>query len=325
MSSKKRKLSGLDGLQLRLAYDRLLRLQQTFMIEEGDEKSASDSASQGFEAQIEETLQLMLSRLEGLSSFNFSSAAEDSLRRLKIHFEHTLELAEGYKDKAATAAKLGSDKLWSAKHFHDHLYMLQGHVARSNEACARTCIDAFMFRAAAMLPNDKYVVLNMEHRIAPLRVSPNSLTSIGVGGFVDYTALVSDQRTARIYLKKPVLNRFKKSPPGLFVVEAKYENLSDQVAQAICEMYACAKELSVKVIRGAITSGYRWIFLHLTLNENGEGGRYYESSELDFPSHLDNDGNVNMKEKDADLITAIVAAWMEHGLSAIEKDDFFTV
>ncbi len=45
-----------------------------------------------------------------------------------------------------------------------------------------------MFRAAAMLPDDKYVVLNMEHGAAPLRVFPNSFTS--TGGFVDYIALV---------------------------------------------------------------------------------------------------------------------------------------
>lgn len=32
-------------------------------------------------------------------------------------------------------------------------------------------------------------------------------------------------------------------PSGFFVTEAKLYNLSDHIAQAVCEMYACGKYL----------------------------------------------------------------------------------
>lgn len=42
MNSKKRKLSGLSGMELRLAYERLLELKKTFLFEESEGTSITD-------------------------------------------------------------------------------------------------------------------------------------------------------------------------------------------------------------------------------------------------------------------------------------------
>jgi hypothetical protein len=62
MNSKKRKLSGLSGIELRLAYERLLELKKTFLFEESEGTAITDRDN--FEQQVETTLSLMKSRLE---------------------------------------------------------------------------------------------------------------------------------------------------------------------------------------------------------------------------------------------------------------------
>jgi hypothetical protein len=42
MNSKKRKLSGLSGMELRLAYERLLELKKTFLFEESEGSAITD-------------------------------------------------------------------------------------------------------------------------------------------------------------------------------------------------------------------------------------------------------------------------------------------
>jgi hypothetical protein len=66
MSSKKRKLSGLSGLELQVAYNSLLKLKKTIVYEESEEeKDPSGSAPEGFEQQVDTMLSLLGSKLEG--------------------------------------------------------------------------------------------------------------------------------------------------------------------------------------------------------------------------------------------------------------------
>jgi hypothetical protein len=67
MNPKKRKLSGLSGLELRFAYERLLELKKTFVFEESEDAVTTDRDS-GFEQQIETTLSLMKLRPEELGA-----------------------------------------------------------------------------------------------------------------------------------------------------------------------------------------------------------------------------------------------------------------
>jgi hypothetical protein len=76
---------------------------------------------------------------------------------------------------------------------------------RQAEVTSRAWIDAFFFRASAMLPSNKAMILNMEHIVSATTIStPSSRT---LGGFVDYTAIVADEcdarKSASAYLNLP--------------------------------------------------------------------------------------------------------------------------
>jgi len=66
MSSKKRKLSGLSGLELQLAYNSLLKLKESFVYEESEE-DPSEPAPEVFEQRVDAMLSLLGSKLEGPS------------------------------------------------------------------------------------------------------------------------------------------------------------------------------------------------------------------------------------------------------------------
>jgi hypothetical protein len=62
MSSKKRKLSGLSGLELQLAYNSLLKLKKSIAYEESKEEECPPG---GFGQQVDMMLSLLGSKLEG--------------------------------------------------------------------------------------------------------------------------------------------------------------------------------------------------------------------------------------------------------------------
>jgi hypothetical protein len=63
MSSKKRKLSGLTGLELQLAYDSILKLKKT-IVNEGEEEE-DEPAAESLGQQVNMMLRVLGSRLEG--------------------------------------------------------------------------------------------------------------------------------------------------------------------------------------------------------------------------------------------------------------------
>jgi hypothetical protein len=66
MSSKKRKLSGLTGMELRVAYNSLLKLKKAIVYEESEEEEDPDAPSpESFEEQVDTMLSLLGSKLEG--------------------------------------------------------------------------------------------------------------------------------------------------------------------------------------------------------------------------------------------------------------------
>jgi hypothetical protein len=65
---KKRKLSGLSGLELQLAYSSLLKLKKTIVYEESEEDlevDPNEPAPESFEQQVDTMLSLLGSKLEG--------------------------------------------------------------------------------------------------------------------------------------------------------------------------------------------------------------------------------------------------------------------
>ena len=64
------------------------------------------------------------------------------------------------------------------------------------QASARTRIDAFLYRAAAMLPANKQMVLNVEFKLTPVPAPTVSCSEAVLVGFLDYTIVVTDPQTA---------------------------------------------------------------------------------------------------------------------------------
>lgn len=62
------------------------------------------------------------------------------------------------------------------------------------EASAHTWINAFFFRASAMVPLDQHMVLNLEQVVPAMTITPSSLLTISE--VVDYSVVVAHQNTA---------------------------------------------------------------------------------------------------------------------------------
>ncbi|KAG1727127.1 hypothetical protein EDB19DRAFT_1750969 [Suillus lakei] len=322
MYSTKRKLSGLSGLQLQLAYNSLLKLRQTIVYEASKEEE--DSNEEDFEQQIDTMLCLLGSKLEGPMSFTFSGVTIEDLTKLKIKLTGRLRLKPDRDTRIAETTSLGQSALWSSENLYRQLNLLESLIPRTTEASARAWIDAFFFRASAMIPPDKSMVLNMEHIVPATTISPSSLQTLS--GFIDYTAVVVDKRRVEFLLDTSQLGSLGRiMPSSFFVMEAKLSDPSEHVAQAVYEMYACGKFLQKKVLRGALTDGHDWMFLFIKFNDNYDGASYQQSRLLKLRATKDVDDRPVIHRPWADLIAAILSYWVQNSFEDLGSDDWFEV
>lgn len=133
-------------------------------------------------------------------------------------------------------------------------------IPRQTEASARAWIDAFFFRATAMLSSDKRMVLTMEYAVPSVNIGPSN---INISGLIDYAAIVANKKNASkstvefsqyptssfslgIFRQDSRLLTIKRNmgdSTGLFVVEAKLHDPANHIPQAVAEFFACAKHL----------------------------------------------------------------------------------
>lgn len=196
---------------------------------------------------------------------------------------------------------------------------------RQAEVTSRAWIDAFFFRASAMLPSNKAMILNMEHVVSATTISTSSSRTLG--GFVDYTAIVADECDAPLFLTSPQLDylRTLPMPSGFFVTVAGPHHLSNYIAQAVCEMYACGKYLQKKVIRGALTNGREWIFIFIKFNDDYDGASCQRSSIVKFDTMSDSNGRLVIIGSWPDIIAAILLHWIQNSFVDLTSDDWFEV
>ncbi|KAG2116645.1 uncharacterized protein F5147DRAFT_769016 [Suillus discolor] len=252
-------------------------------------------------------------------SSSFSSMIMSDLSRLNIMPGGFFAMKDGYEDRARDLAVLEEEgELWSSSNLYCHLSFLENHVARDNEAGARTWIDAFLFWAAAMLPRHKHFLLNMEYCVPEMTIAPGSAETLS--GFLDCARVVSDR-----YLKSASLQELKVMGLfGFFVTEAKYNKLGENyITQAVCEMYTCAKNLQRKFIHGALSNGQAWIFLFLTLNDGFNGATYKQSDEIVVNLSWASEGRTSVCAPQPDIIAAVLAHWIENSLADLENDEWF--
>ncbi|KAH8915061.1 hypothetical protein BT69DRAFT_1289321 [Atractiella rhizophila] len=175
----------------------------------------------------------------------------------------------------------------SSEQFLMHLTMIENSVPPINEAASRVRIDAFLFRLHAMCPNDHYTMFNLDMYSQALSAEAVHQKPSHLQGYIDYTIILSSIKAKNSFipnlnsgasLKIINLKRACPKPVAFFVLEGKTLDykLVNHIPQAQLELYACAQQLGVSIIRGCLSSGREWIFLSLQLAEDGEV--YFQSS-----------------------------------------------
>ncbi|KAG1827625.1 uncharacterized protein BJ212DRAFT_1313648 [Suillus subaureus] len=263
------------------------------------------------------------SKLEGPQSRTFSSMTMEDFTWLKITCTCMIHLKPNLAERIEATNTLGQGELWSSANLYRQLHFLENHIPRANEASAHAWIDAFLFRASAMLPPDKYMILNKEHVVPATAISPSGLQTLS--GIVDYTAIVASQSDdAGFYLTPASFHEIKAiMPSSFFVIEAKLHD-PNHIVQVLSKMYACGKFLQQKVLRGALINGHDWIFLLMTLNDDYDGASYVRSAELSLGIHGLVGGELVIHRRSLDLIAGILSHWIENSFSDLGSDDWFT-
>ena len=135
----------------------------------------------------------------------------DDLTKLGIVLSGFIILRPNLEARIAATTSRGENKLWSSQNLHRQLQLLENLVPEvcyssasfcmglqvihlQNQASDRAWIDAFFFRASAMLPPNRHMVLNMERTVPATNISP--MIAADFSELVDYTAIVASPRTA---------------------------------------------------------------------------------------------------------------------------------
>ncbi|KAF8809038.1 hypothetical protein BYT27DRAFT_7188131 [Phlegmacium glaucopus] len=339
-SKKRKKRSGLTRLELSQAYKALKDMkaalkvvndvneaggiqQNTIAIlnEAGDPENVI-VMDPHFDDELQKMLDMTEGKLDGPQAVSFSGLRDDDLTKLNIIYGGRLIPKAELDVRAAKSAELGKNEHWSSDGLYRHLCLLKKLVPRANEAAARIWIDAFFFRASAMVPDGKQLVLSVEQNVPSTAV--NLRSSDTLSGYIDYAAVTADTYGAEDFLFRPRLSILKDNTDHRFLVaEAKtrFTVLEGHVPQTLGEMYATAKQLGKDIIRGAVTEGQAWIFLILKINPDGNGGVYLQSQERI---------ELSMNEPEisrirCDVISGIIAYWIDHSYESIGDDDWFRV
>jgi len=235
------------------------------------------------------------------------------------------------RDAIDSTRQRGAAELWSDETMYKHLTFLSNTFANKNEAASRMFIETFFFRSAAMVLPDKRVVVMLAKQVTS--VHPKQSAKDMVSGIIDYIALVADIKVAQDYLYIPpdLTANTSKAITAFFAAEAKTSEgttLDGHIPQAVMELVVCAKHLEKDHIRGALTSGDRWIFLAVDLDGEGEGATYWVSEVIGWRSErisesLDWSVPVTSNRYDPALISGVLSSWMLNSFSKFNDDEWF--
>ncbi|KIL61510.1 hypothetical protein M378DRAFT_199504 [Amanita muscaria Koide BX008] len=237
----------------------------------------------------------------------FAGMTYKHMAQLNIRQSGFLKLKKDYESRVAMTKDFGKTEHWSSEGLYRHLCMLR---KVTNEAATHMWINGFLFRAAAMFPPGMQMALNTGQYVSTMikPEMPHSFTSQPLGGYVDYTAVMASPVGAAIFQRQPSLQNLKLHEHGiLFVSEAKtdFQVSFSLIPQAICKMYACAKQLGKTTVRGALTDGKSaWIFFILKTNPDGNGATYAMSDEFYI-----NYADYKVSHYECTMISGIIAHW----------------
>ncbi|KAG6829096.1 hypothetical protein H0H92_005709 [Tricholoma furcatifolium] len=280
----------LCGRDIVKACSLLLRFERSKKCEEFE-----DSETEEMDKVVEAVRARIHSKLEASQLVNFSDADDDTLEALNLVPERLLRLIPGIRERVKESRLNGNNELWSSTHLHRQLHMLDRHVTyQINTATTRAWIEAFLFRASAMVPQDRRMVLDTQH------VPPNT---IGARGYTYYTVALANANDEGLACS------------SFFVTEAGEGALGKQIPQTVCQLYASAKQLRCrrrKTVRGALTNGRQWIFLILSLNDDRNGGGSWWQTYLQeyYPSTQHRDFDSRPVFDEPDIIAGILSHWV---------------
>ncbi|KAK0434304.1 hypothetical protein EV421DRAFT_1740954 [Armillaria borealis] len=329
---KKHKLSGLSDAKLISAYSSLIKLRKTFQYEVVDEQAedVESAKTDRFEEQLDKLLSSMEPRLETefphshlLQSFSFSNVTLENLEdHLRIKQTANLQLKSDHPARVEKTIDLGQDQFWSSNNLHRHLNGLEMLVPQTSEANARSWIDAFFFRASAMVPTGMRMVLNMEHTIPATVLHPTTSTTLA--GQIDYSAIVAEEGVAgKCYIGRSV----DIDDPSSFANWVLCDCSGARYPQGPCSASSggdvWTRKAVEKFLRGALTDGHQWIFLILHLNSDGNGGTFKRSVTVHLSVSGLPGGPQEVAKPTADLIAGILSFWIEHSFDDLGQDDWF--
>lgn len=155
LSRKRKKTSGLTGLELRMAHKSFTDIQSSLKVVTATNEDITSEDPQenliifdpDFEETLSKLLQMMRSKLNGpqvcqtplssngcgfsyVSSLPFSGMTDDDLLKLNIKDGGSLKLKRNHKDKLAVTVKL-----WSSDGLYHHLCVLQKLIPRAVNLC----------------------------------------------------------------------------------------------------------------------------------------------------------------------------------------------
>ncbi|KAJ2919592.1 hypothetical protein MD484_g805, partial [Candolleomyces efflorescens] len=249
-------------------------------------------------------------------TYSFSNIDFDFLdEQLHIVPGDTLVRRGNHAARAVESAAQGGTAYMTSEDLYRHLDMLENLVPKSNGTGARLWIDAILFRVKAMLPNNKNMLLNVKQHIPSVGIPVPGQAPFKLGGtMVDYAVLSTDSRKHESFIQTSQIQYVKhQNPNGLFITEAKHDSgvpLSQQVPQAVAELYTSAKYLTKRISRGALTNGHEWIFIILYLNEDGVGigGTYAASPPIKI--QVSESYPFRVLSPGPDIVAGILAYWV---------------
>ncbi|KAF4603013.1 hypothetical protein AB1N83_001894 [Pleurotus pulmonarius] len=328
----KRPRSGLSGGDTFALYQNVLHVQEILqrMIPIPEDEAANPDDDSHDLTPVDDIAD-MVEAIRKLLEPKLNSRPVLSLSSLRQEEIELLHLTEGpYLVLMANPRRLdeerviGEHQLWSHETFYRHLCFLQSSVSHTG-ASARTFIDAFCYRAAAILSSrsseGKRVVLGLE---LPVNATVGGGEAI-LRGFVDYAILFAGDTRATSFICEPLLSKIRlHSDCVLFVTEAKAVDVSlyHQLPQALGAMYACSAAVNKKIIRGALTNGRAWLFLVLKVLPDGRGGEYSVSKEISIMT-AGADFTLEVNSNSCAQISVIIASWIENSFEDLDSSDWY--
>ncbi|CAA7260785.1 unnamed protein product [Cyclocybe aegerita] len=281
--------------------------------------SSDVNEDKAFQQQLAKTQLMLRAKWEEIQLAESSGMNEEDLN---IHSSGVLGVRKDYEERLAKSTGISEEELWSSENLYRHLKLLENRFSRT--IGARPWIEALLFRVHAILPSGEYMVINMDHDVS---LTPENTSALPTpDDFVVHSVIVvNDECHARRFLSFPSLARIRvHNPSTFFILETKFLDPLCHVPQAADELYECAKRLDKKIIRGALTSGEDWIFLHLKMNDDGNGASYHYSERLRlYKAQTNLAADVEISRPWPDLIAAILSSWIENSHSEITDDDWF--